>query len=565
MTISKTLVLSILLIITFCGLSAQAPNWMWAKQAGATGYDYGYDIATDLSGNSYVCGSFMGTASFGTFSLTSNSASMDIFVAKLDSSGNWLWAIQAGGPTDDWGRGIAVDNGGNVYLTGSFTGTATFGTTTLSNNGYPDIVVAKIGNQGNWIWANKAGGDAEDEGWDIAVDASGNSYITGYFRATAHFGANQMDSNNFTFDVCVAKISATGDWVWAQAGGGNGSDTGYGIALDNAGNAYVTGDFEGSATFGGIPIATYGAQRDIFVGQIATSGTWLWIEHAGGVSYDTGTAIAADSSGNSYITGFYSGTATFGSHSLTGNADSQIFVAKLDNTGFWTWAQQPGGSVYGVGNSIDLDDNGNIYIAGSFTGTPSFGSVNLTSSGVLDVFAAKMDTSGNWLWGQKGGGSGNDNGEGIAVDISGYSYVTGTFSGYASFGATSYNYFGFSDIFVAKLALNGVAVDDNTNPPPLVSALIASPNPFRNSTSIQIKIASQDAGAINAIEEGNVAVYDLRGRLVKVLISKGLPSGTTLAWDGKDMNGTLCRSGVYFVKYSLPGSQDLITRISLIN
>ena len=325
-------------------LSAQAPDWMWVKQAGGGGYDFGLNIINDAQGNNYICGYFMGDATFGAFSLASQAASQDIFVAKLDPEGNWLWAIQAGGTMDDQGRDLALDSEGNIYLTGSFSGSAAFGSTTLTSTGDRDIFVAKISSQGIWLWAQKAGGNAWDEGHGIATDSSGNSYLTGVFRGEASFGDLMMTSIDFFYDVFVAKIDASGNWLWAEKGGGSGMDQGNDIALGDAGNAYVTGSFVGSADFGAHPLVAYGAQDDIFVGQISTGGTWMWAEHAGSTGYDVGSAIVADSAGNSYVTGYFWHTATFGSSSLTNPNDSQTFVAKLDTTGVSQWAKQPGGT-----------------------------------------------------------------------------------------------------------------------------------------------------------------------------------------------------------------------------
>ncbi len=131
-------------------------NWLWAKQAGGTSEEWGIGVAVDSNGNSYVTGFYQESATFGTITLTSSGGN-DIFVAKLDSNGNWLWAKQAGGTSYDEGVSIAVDTNGNSYVTGDFSGSATFGTTTLTSSGEGDIFVAKMDISGNWLWAQQAG------------------------------------------------------------------------------------------------------------------------------------------------------------------------------------------------------------------------------------------------------------------------------------------------------------------------------------------------------------------------------------------------------------------------
>jgi hypothetical protein len=178
-------------------------NWLGANQAGGTGEDYGFSIAIDSSGNSYVTGYFYSTASFGTTTLTS-SGNYDIFVAKLDSDGNWLWANQAGGTSWDYGLGIAIDSSGNSYVTGYFQGTASFGTTTITSSGNYDIFVAKLDSDGSWLGANQAGGTGRDDARSIATDSSGNCYVTGLFEETASFG-NIIFESSGNYDIFVAK------------------------------------------------------------------------------------------------------------------------------------------------------------------------------------------------------------------------------------------------------------------------------------------------------------------------------------------------------------------------
>ena len=153
--------LLILLLYNFA--FSQTPNWHWAKQAGGTSSEYGYGIAVDGSGNSFVTGSFNGTASFNGTSLSSVGGN-DIFVAKYDAKGTLLWAKKAGGSNSDYGYGIALDGSGNSYVTGSFRDMASFNGTSLSSSGASDIFVAKYDASGAFQWAKQAGGGYEDEG-----------------------------------------------------------------------------------------------------------------------------------------------------------------------------------------------------------------------------------------------------------------------------------------------------------------------------------------------------------------------------------------------------------------
>jgi len=154
---------SILFLMAALSLSnstthAQPANFLWVEQAGGTDIDIGRAIATDGSGNSIVTGEFSGTATFGDTTLTSD-GSNDIFIAKYDGDGNFLWVEQAGGTDIDIGRAIATDGSGNSIVTGEFRGTATFGDTTLTSVGSSfDIFIAKYDGDGNFLWVVQAGG-----------------------------------------------------------------------------------------------------------------------------------------------------------------------------------------------------------------------------------------------------------------------------------------------------------------------------------------------------------------------------------------------------------------------
>ena len=462
----KKTFLIVLLLFSYIFIFAQLNPWLWAKKAGGTNYDYGSGIAVDASGNSYVTGGFEGTATFGSTTLES-SGSQDIFVAKLDNRGNWLWAKKAGGTDSDYGYGIAVDASGNSYVIGCFySATATFGSTTLTGNGINNIFVTKLDSSGNWLWAKNARESPYDYGHGIAVDASGNSYVTGYFSGTATFGSTTLTSSGGA-DIFVAKLDSSGNWLWANNAGGTSDECGNGIAVDASGNSYVTGYFDSNATFGYTTLTSNG-DYDIFIAKLDSSGNWLWAKNAGGSSNDSGNGIAVDASGNSYVTGYFDSNATFGYTTLTSNGDYDIFIAKLDSSGNWLWAKNAGGSSNDSGNGIAVDASGNSYVTGYFDSNATFGYTTLTSNGDYDIFIAKLDNCGNWLWANNAGGTSDDRGTSIAVDASRNSYVTGYFYDSATFGSTTLTSNGGYDtnIFVTKVHIPyypaGVSIVEET-------------------------------------------------------------------------------------------------------
>ncbi|MDD4308871.1 MAG: SBBP repeat-containing protein [Candidatus Cloacimonetes bacterium] len=462
-------------LIIFCSIIyAQTEDWVWAKQTGGTGSDLGSGIATDSSGNSYVTGWFNSTVTLGNTTYTSNGGE-DIFIAKLDASGSYLWAKTTGGYSTDYGMCIANDSFGNSYVTGSFEGTATFGTITLTSIGYRDIFIAKIDTHGNWLWVQQAGGisNSYSGGEGIDLDSSGNCYVTGYFENTATFGSTVLTSSGYG-DVFITKLDTNGNYLWAKKAGGINDEICYCIAVDSSGNSYVMGDFGDSATFG-TTLLTTGDYTNTFIAKLDTNGTWLWvrqiigtqiIEQFGSVA-TAGRGIATDDIGNCYVTGCFAGNGIFDSTTLTSSGHTDIFIAKLDTNGNFLWAKQSGGTLFddGFGLGIATDNSGNSYVTGRFSGNAIFGNYTLISNGGYDIFISKLDTNGNILWAKKAGGIidedipiSTDAGRSIAIDTMGNCYITGWFSGTATFGNNLLTSSGAQDIFIAKLAPDGVIV-----------------------------------------------------------------------------------------------------------
>jgi Bacterial Ig domain/Beta-propeller repeat/Thrombospondin type 3 repeat len=395
----------------------------WAKQAGGSGIDEGLGIAVDGSGNSYVTGHFQGTATFGpgepneTQVPSSPTGGESMFIAKYISDGSLAWAKRASSTASHFvGFGIGIDGSGNIYVTGWFQGTATFGpgeineTQLLPAGGANSMFIAKYNSDGTLAWAtNPTGLSSDHNAYAIAVDGSGNSYVTGRFANTTIFGPGvSLTATGFT-DIFVAKYDTNGTLAWAKrAGGGSGVfHEGHGIAIDGSGNSYVTGWFGGTATFGpGEPnetqLTTAGVD-DIFVAKYNSNGTLAWARGVGSTDSDKGSAISVDGSGSAYVTGRFTGAVTFGSGEsnqtqLTSASafPYDIFVAKYNGNGTLAWAKQAGSTSTDQGFGIALDGSGNSYVTGSFAGTATFGSgepnqTQLTSAGAHDIFVAKFD------------------------------------------------------------------------------------------------------------------------------------------------------------------------------
>lgn len=482
-----TLLFSSLLLISPSMIHAAEGDLVWAKSVGGTLDDIGQNIFVDLDENVYTTGYFNDTVDFdpgpGNFPLTSE-GNADIFISKLDRSGNLIWAKNIGGAFDDEGYGIFVDSMGNVYTTGYFQGTVDFdpngGGENLSSEGSSDIFISKLDSNGNFVDAWALGGTADDYGFGIFLDPSGNIYTTGYFKNTLYFNPGGVNTNLSSAsmnveDIFISKLNSNGTFAWAKGIGGTNADVGLGISAFSSGNVYITGWFQGSVDFdrdnthaGNTDILiSNNVSYDIFVTKLNSGGNYVWAKAMGGSSEDIGQAVAVDRLGNVYTTGWFNGTADFDPASGTSfnlvntGIASDIFVSKLNSNGNFLWAKAMGGvSSADVGFGIAVDGTGNVYTTGSFQGTvdfdPGTGTFNLTSAGNEDIFISKLYSNGDFAWVKGIGGNSVDYGYDVFVDRLGAVYTIGYFQGTADFdpGSGTYNLIsnGFEDIFIHKLA-----------------------------------------------------------------------------------------------------------------
>lgn len=399
----------------FISKSDASGNFLWARRIGGLYSEFGIGVAADVSGNVYVAGSFGLTVDFdpgaGISELTSFGGN-DIFILKLDASGNFVWVKRMGGPSIDDCYGLTIDKSGNIYLTGDFVGKADFdpgaGIYELQSAGDLDIFILKLDASGNLIWAKNFGGTAADAGYGIAVDKDGNVYSTGLFQGTVDFdhggGVYKFINKGFS-DMFVTKLDAGGNFLWAAQIGGPQYDYGYSIALDKGGNVYTTGWFFDTADFdpgaGTYNLTSTIGGSDIFISKLSTSGNFIWAKKIGGENYTNsqGYAITTDATDNVYATGVFQGTADFdpavGIHELTSAGYSDIFIVKLNSSGDYIWAGDMGGTYVDKGFSLVADASFNIFCTGEFAGTADFdpgtGVNALTySGGQSDIFVLKL-------------------------------------------------------------------------------------------------------------------------------------------------------------------------------
>ena len=425
-----------------------------AFAVGSTGSDIGRATATDPTGNVYVTGTFQGTVDLdpgpGVVALTAQASWPDLYVAKYGSDGVLAWARSLHANENVAGQrpvvacDLAVDGGGNVYLAGGFTKAVDFGGGYVLQDhagGAGDAFLAKLGPDGSTAWAVDIGTGSQNGDWanSVAVDGGGNVLVAGALGTSSGV------------DAFVARYDASGLQSWAKQFHNGYQSVANGVAVDAAGNAYLTGSFRGTMDFdpgaGAYALASGGSRANpasaAYIVKLDAAGRFGWAVNfqAGNSGSSSGSDIGVDGSGNVVVAGSFSGAVDFdpgkGTRTLAWVANSDVFVVKLSPAGSLAWAKAVGGGDNDSVTGLALDAQGGVYLTGTFGMTvdfdPGSGTYNLTSAGSMDAFVMKLDAAGAFSWAASIGGPNEEFAGTIAVDGFGNVYTTGAFQLTADF------------------------------------------------------------------------------------------------------------------------------------
>ena len=546
----------------------------YSTYLGGSGNDAGYGIAVDASGNVYVTGA---TASIDFPTLNQYQTYQggdDTFVAKLDTNASGtaslLYSTYLGGGGYDQGYGIAVDASGNVYVAGTTTSTdfptlnqyQTYQSGDFGSNAFVTKLNPSLSGVASLLYSTYLGGSGLDECYGIAVDASGNVYVTGATSSTDFPTLNQYQTKQggtSDFDAFVAKLnpslSGTASLLYGTYLGGSLGDVGYGIAVDASGKVYVTGATSSTnfPTLNQYQTKQGGSSDfDAFVAKLNPSlsgaASLLYSTYLGGSSYDEGGGVAVDASGNVYVTGLTVSTnfPTLNQYQ-TGQGNADAFVTKLNTNASGTaallYGTYLGGSDYDRGGGITIDASGKVYVTGHTTSTnfPTLDALQ-TDQGGTDSFVAELNTNASGtaalVYGTYLGGSSYDRGYGIAVDASGNVYVTGVTASTDFPTLNQYQtYQGGNDAFVTKVTkLTSLAV---------ISGRVTSDG-TTGISGVTVTLSGSQTGTVVTDGTGNYSFTDLQrgGNYTVTPTKSGLvfdPSGqsfTNLQADQTGVNFT---------------------------
>lgn len=397
---------------------AETYDVQWAKQMGSgeAEAERGYGVAIDDRGNLFITGYTTGDL-FGTGDMSS----AQVFLMKLDNDGNQLWTKQFGSEWNDYGYDVAVDDSGNAYATGYV---CISGNTHGSNSDNHSIFLTKYDTNGTCLWMETLGDEKVNEGYGVTVDGSGNAYVTG--KTYSDLDGNTSAGSS---DAFFAKYDTNGTKLWTKQMGTSGREFGSGVAFDGNGHVYVSG-----STTGNLDGNTCAGEDDAFLTKYTVDGTKLWTKLFGTSDNETSGGVAIDGNGYIYLAGHSSIVGEYGQY--------DGYLAKYDAAGNRLWTSQWDLGNWNAVRDVAVDSSGNAYVVA--------GNLYITSA---KLSLTKFDTSGNKLWNYIIQTNEADLGDSVCIDDRGIAYVVGSSQG--NIDGTEKDHFD-ADIVLAKISNSSI-------------------------------------------------------------------------------------------------------------
>ncbi len=515
----KKLIFILLFSIVALLCNAQYFDWDWAKQQ-TTGTGSGRSVAVDGDGNSIICGHFNDSISFFNSSVITGSNFCSGYIAKFDSTGNLMWLNALTGTASIYQSSVTTDTNNHIYVTGTFSGTITVNGVSYTSPFGDEIFIVKLDEDGNYIWTKRLSCDYYDPQCNsIVCDGLNNVYVTGGFGDTLTFGNIQLSSGP-NKDIFIAKFNSDGDILFAFQEEGIHLDVGKSIKVDNSGNMYVTGFFGDTLSIGDTMLIAHG-NLDVFVAKYNSNTDLEWAASIGSDNQDNeckGISLEVDKEYNVIVIGIIAGEINFGDTIVSTPYFAFVndtvyltnyFLAKYGSNGDPLWIITEANT--GEGDySVSTDQDNNIYAVGAFLDTAYFGGNQVISNGYGDIFIVKYDGNGVILGLEGIGGVSSDDVSSIISDIHENIYITGGFHGSVSFGNTTISSQSSWASYIAKIRGNPIGIEDFVNTP----SINIYPNPGNNKVNVQIKS--------NTTTDLLLQIIDLKGNTIinKKLVSE---------------------------------------------
>ncbi|MBU2928119.1 T9SS type A sorting domain-containing protein [Winogradskyella psychrotolerans] len=529
-----------LFLCVFFTSAIYAQTIEWVNHFGDISEDVIKSVTTDADGNIYTTGYFAESSSFDDITLTAIGG-FNTFVTKSDSDGNFLWAKVLAQPNDEIidpyhsviSKSVAVDADGNVIIvgyfdSGDFDADPGIGEYILSATTY-EMFIIKLDTDGDFMWASSFGStvDTFESISDVDVDANGDIYVTGYFRdniSMFHAAGTSSITSYGESDIFVMKYAGAGYFLWMKNMGGTNADLGMNIDVTPTGDVFVTGQFNGLATFSpsffgsdAVTLETLPNYKGTFALKLNASGDHQGVVNVGqAISESIGTAIITDDNNNTYVTGYYGGILSTNEGtpeeiSIDSDTNYEAFVAKVNFTNQnVSWVKEiDGGTDSAFGFDLDVDSNQNVFLAGYYSETLSVGDFNLTkqTSYALESYLVTMNSTGEFLNAYQFGGINTADTQLVNIDANDNVIVAGSFRQTVDISPfdsenTELISHGFRDNYILSMGNSNVLSTDDYQ---LGNTIKLYPNPSEN----YIYIAHSQPSTLS-----NYVIFDVNGKSV---------------------------------------------------
>ncbi len=545
----RTFFLGALLVGSTLGMPsrrAAAMTELWHRSLGDASFQRANSVATDAAGNAIVTGYFSGTLDFGTSTLTSPD---DGFLAKFDPSGTCMWSRKfaaTGGVSTSM---VATDADGNVAVCGMFMGTINPGGGTLTSAGIYDAFVAVYDANGGFQWARRFGDNKSQAATAVTFDPSGNVIVAGGFYGTIDAGGGPLVSAGFD-DVFLVKYTGSGGHLWSHRYGDANDQWPASVATDPSGEILLGGWYSGSLDFGGGPHTSLGA-NDAFLAKLTAAGNEAWSRSFGSAAATDQSiyGVASGPNGEVYAVGSFYGDVDFG----TGLESAPLywsdgFLVAFDAAGVAQWTRHFMDVDYLSDqnvNAVATDAAGSIFVTGSTTGPVNVGGSVLVPMGAEDVIVAAYDPNGTHRESQRYGDSASQFSQSIATAPGGHVVVAGQFYGSLDFGGGAMTDPGQANGFVVDFGSATSGVTANLPTDRL--SLRAFPNPAKRSSTIEFTLTAASTLTLD--------IFDARGARVARLAEGAQPAGThALRWNCRGADGREVPPGIYLARIAYAGA-----------
>jgi len=380
------------LFVSHLGSNGQ---WSWASSPDASGGIALFSALTSGPNNeTYITGTFYGEVEFGAHKITSDFSDEDTFIAKLNSQGNWQWAVGFETLSESGyslAGGVSVAPNGDVIVTGTHTGLTDMGGIEV-NASDAEVFLVRFDSNGNTLWARNAGGLGSETATGVIVDSTDQIWQLSYTRDTFTVDGLTHEAVG-AVDMVLTRYNSNGDAISLSAiKGGSSSEiiAGFSMALDASNRLYISGIFTGTANGPGFSLTSAGGQ-DIFVAKVSSSGSYMWADSAGTTNDDSVEDIAALANGDVFITGSFSPSMDIGTDSVNSAGYKDGYIAHITSDGDWDWIESIGGTDYDYSFAIAASDQGRIASTGAFAASVTKGSTTISSTSSLDLFVWEVD------------------------------------------------------------------------------------------------------------------------------------------------------------------------------